>query len=95
MEERATYHVGEDVRQWEELGRLKDRVTDHEKGCEKRHGALLERIAKLEAKIDANQRLIEQRLDAAASGKRSNRELIAIVVSALAILAALFSGVWA
>ena len=95
MEERARYEIDEDARQWDELGRLKDRFGEHELGCEKRHGELVARISKLEAKIDHNQKMIEQRLDAAASGKRSNRELIAIVVSALAILAALFSGVWA
>ena len=85
----------EDVRQWRELGKLKDRIAKHETGCEQRHGAVLARIAELEAKIVGNQKLIEQRLDAAAASKRGNRELIAIIVSALAILGALFSGVWA
>ena len=94
-EERAKYHIDDDVRQWRELGKLKDRIAKHETGCEQRHGALLARIEKLETKIDSNQKLIEQRLDAAASVKRGNRELIAIVVSALTILGALFSGVWA
>lgn len=74
----------EDARQWRELGRLRERLAEHEKGCETRHGALLERLARLEAKLDA-----------ANAGRRVSRELVAIVVSALAILAALFSGVWA
>ena len=93
-EERVKY-MDDDVRQWRELGKLKDRIAKHETGCEQRHGALLARIEKLEAKIDANQKLIEQRLDSSAAFKRGNRELVAIIVSALAILGALFSGVWA
>lgn len=100
MEDREPYKLtrGEhptDARQWTELGNLKDRIASHETDCEKRHGAILARFAELEAKMDANHKLIEQRFASAASGGRSNRELIAILLSAAAILAALFSGVLA